>query len=221
MIDFVSVAKFSEITGLHITKTHTGKMLGKRSLSTSVVENPICKQRRLNGNSVCAKCYAAKMLNGIYKKDSGCFVKNFELLQKPLKTVPIFPKHWKDFRFEAFGDIASETQFHNYCLIARANPNVTFAIWSKNLWIMDRVFKYESKPKNLIIIQSSVSVNKAEEPKYWFVDKVFTVYSDRETAKELGVKINCEAKRTHKRCADCNKCYNLKNKTKYINEILK
>ena len=221
MIDFVSAAEFERVTGIHITRTHTGKMKGKHSLSTSVIANPICKKRMQNGDSVCAKCYAAKMLNGVYKKEDACFTRNFEALQKPLKVVPILPKGWKDFRFEALGDIASEIQFHNYLLIARANPNTTFTIWSKNTYIMNAVFKYESKPKNLVIIQSSTQVNKVEKPKYWFVDKVFTVYKDREIAKQLGVNINCEAKATRKRCEDCNKCYNLKDKTKYINEILK
>ena len=221
MIDFVSVAEFERRTGIRITKKHTGKMKGKRSLSTSVIANPICKQRMLNGDSICAKCYAAKMLGGVYKREEACFGRNFEALQKPLEVVPIFPKGWTDFRFESFGDIASETQFHNYLLIARANPKTTFAIWSKNIPIMDRVFQFESKPKNHSIIQSSTKINEIDEQRYWFVDKVFTVYKDRETAKKLGVKINCEAKATHKRCEDCNKCYNLRNKTKYINEILK
>lgn len=220
-MEIVSLAKFEHDTDIHFTRKHTGKMEGKHSLSTSVIQNPICRKRMLNGDSVCAHCYANRMLSGIYKKGEQRFAKNYTNLQKPLQEVPKLPKGWKNFRFESFGDIASETQFHNYCLIARANPDVPMAIWTKNPEIMKPVIESEGKPKNLIIIQSSSKLGEQESPRYPWIDKVFTVYTDREEAKEKGVEINCEAKATHKKCLDCNKCYNLKDKTVYINEILK
>lgn len=220
-MEIVTLAEFERQTGLHITRKHRGKMSGKHSLSTSVVQNPICQARAQNGDTICAHCYANKMLQGVYKKTEPCFAKNFEVLQRPLKVVPKLPEAWKTFRFEALGDIASQVQFHNYLLIARANPNITFTIWSKNLEICKAVLEYESKPKNLIIIQSAPIVNHAVKPKYDFVDKVFTVYNSWEAAEKAGHPINCEAKEKHLRCEDCNRCYNLNNREVYVNELLR
>lgn len=221
METILSLTKWEKVTGIHVTKVHTGKMSGKRSLSTSVLQNPICQARRKNKDSICSKCYANKMLSGIYRTSEPCFAKNFAELQKPLMFFPKFPDSWKDFRFESFGDVASKTQALNYLKIMYCNPKVTFALWTKNPAIVDSAIAEIGKPKNMIYIQSSICINKVD-PKYSDnIDKVFTVFDSWKSAEKAGMKINCEGKLKHLRCEDCNKCYNLRSKTVYINEIVK
>ena len=83
------------------------------------------------------------------------------------------------------------------------------------------------KPKNLIVIYSvsllnhSIDINKiTSNPRLAFIDKVFTVYT-LEYLQENNINIdkfiNCGARK----CIDCMKCYNKRNKTVFINEMLK
>ena len=80
---------------------------------------------------------------------------------------------------------------------------------------MAKVFKRRAKPDNLIIIRSSMFINKAVKPGYWFVDKTFTVY-DKEYIKANQVDINCGARD----CINCLKCYTHNDKRE-IREKLK
>ena len=83
------------------------------------------------------------------------------------------------------------------------------------------------KPKNLIVIYSvsllnhQININKiTSNPRLQFIDKVFTVYT-LEYLQENNINIdkfiNCGARK----CIDCMKCYNKRNKTVFINEMLK
>lgn len=73
------------------------------------------------------------------------------------------------------------------------------------------------KPSNLQIIQSTLKVNDSpDEVKYWFIDKVFTVF-DEEYIEENNVIINCGARS----CRTCKRCYTPSEGIEYINEKLK
>ena len=78
------------------------------------------------------------------------------------------------------------------------------------------------KPDNLIIIISSLFLNTQwnyetlpYSSKYWFIDKIFTVYS-KKYINDNNIQVNCGSKK----CLDCKLCYT-KNSIKFINEILK
>jgi hypothetical protein len=120
------------------------------------------------------------------------------------------------FRFESFGELVNTTQVRNYFAICRKNPYVRFAIWTKNAWIIDDALQNcnEKKPRNLIVVLSSIYLNSKAMSPYPFVDKVFTVYT-KEYAEEHGIDINCG----HRNCVECGKCYN-KNFVTEINEII-
>ena len=210
---------------LKLTLKHNGKMKGLGSLSTSVLLNEQCKKNALIEGSICQKCYAIKQLK--------CFKKNFpEAMEHNTKilTSGIIPKkylpviNFKYFRFEAFGDLNNTTQFINYINICNKNKSTNFAIWTKNPHIIDEVINElgYKKPKNLIIIVSSLFINNQfnldlyhYSKRYSFIDKIFTVY-DKNYIKENDININCGSKN----CAGCLICYK-KNKIKYINEVLK
>ena len=224
-----SMKEYEQLTGVRFTLDHTGKMEGNESLSTSCKCNKQCEKNAKVDGSICQKCYADKMLsNKFYGPLEKKLSKNYQLLnERILDKVPFINAAF--FRFEAFGDIASETQFINYLNIATYNKHCSFAIWTKNPHILDSVFNElgYKKPKNLIVIVSSLFINKTWNfnnmpyaDRYWFIDKIFTVYDDT-YIKENNIEINCNDKDNKpRRCMDCLKCYT-KNNIKYINEKLK
>lgn len=201
---------------LHITH-HKGKMTGINSISTSCMLNPYCQERQKHTTLVCYKCYAKKYLRlrpNLREK----MAHNTELLTEKLlndRQIPIINDLY--FRLESFGDLINETQAINYLRICELHPKTTFALWTKNLRILENVFTEFKKPENLIINYSSPELNKqtpVDDLPEW-VDHVFTVY-DKKFAEDNNVPINCGA--IH--CLSCLKCYE-HGGDKYINEILK
>lgn len=209
----------SELAGLHFTTSHTGKMAGLHSISTSVVLNKSCARRRLVEGSICSKCFAAAMMDRYTDLDK-CVQQNTEILTAsvlPLSVLPLFPSRY--FRFEAFAELINTTQVINYFNMAKKNPDTLCALWTKNPHIIQKAIEAgHEKPANLQIVLSSPLINKPiKSTKYTFVDKIFTVY-DKKTAKE--VNINCGARS----CLACGRCYRPNPdgaKIQYINEVLK
>ena len=201
---------------LHITTNHSGKMRGMQSLSTSCATNENCKRNAQIEGSICAKCYAQQMM-AYYSKMSACFERNAEVLTSRVLTkeeLPLINACY--FRFESFGDLNNTTQLINYFNICKKNPDVHFALWTKNPQIVAEVVKENSKPKNLVIIASSLMINREinidDMP---YIDKAFTVYT-KEYIKDNEVQINCGARN----CLQCHRCYK-KTGDRYIREILK
>ena len=199
---------------LHITKKHTGKMAGMQSLSTSCKINPNCAKNALVKGSICAKCYAQRQMK-VYKNLSPCLERNAEIVTSRVledNELPVINAAY--FRFESFGDLINTTQVINYFNICKKNPDVHFALWTKNPHLIKDVA--DQKPKNLQIILSSLLINKeADKSNMPFIDKIFTVY-DKETIAKDNIKINCGAKN----CLKCHKCY-VKGDTIKINEEVK
>lgn len=216
---------------LHITvHGDDTKLEGIRSISTSCKKNPICQMRAQVPGSICEKCYAQtylKMRPGLRDWTEW----NYDLLNSGILDKVDLPDIYDDiFRLESFGDSASETDVINKLHLCEKNPGTWFTVWTKNVDIYDRVFKAGyRKPKNLIIIISSFMLNVVEDiSKYWWADKVFTVFESEEVAKALGYEINCgnqsDIKAGMKRkCRRCMKCYGrfALMSDVYINELLK
>ena len=209
---------------LHITEQHTGKMEGMGSMSTSALCNERCIQNKQDPESVCNKCYAiAQALR--YANLSRAIEKNFAILTSEILTDDLLPYvNFHYFRFEAFGDIANEIHFINYLNICFKNPNTKFAIWTKNPDLMATVFNEMGykKPKNLEIVVSSLYLNvildiTANKKRYWFIDKIFTVFT-MDYALKHNIIINCG----NAVCFNCRVCYEKQsNEIIYINEIEK
>jgi hypothetical protein len=199
-----------------ITYKMTGKMEGMASLSTSPLCNPNCIKRMNAGETVCAHCFSARMQKR-YKNLNEKLVRNTEFLTTTELTPDDVPfLNMSLFRFESFGDLNNALQVKNYFTIAEANSHCTFALWTKNPWIIEEAINEYgiNKPDNLIIILSSVLLNTPTTPGYDFIDKVFTVY-DKKAAES--VNINCGARS----CATCRRCYTKTNGVEYVNELLK
>ena len=230
--------------GLHFTTKHTGKMSGMISLSTTCKTNNLCKKRIETAlNNACpgadkktAKKALAKLIKeNPYRTDISicgfCFSDSqqdmFTSMEKPLahnadilnngvideSWIPIINALY--FRFEAFGDFASKNSAINCINIARKNPSVNCAAWSKNMMFFKKaIFSGYGKPENLSLILSSQFINKAAKNSFEFVDRVFTVYTP-EFAERYGVKINCGARA----CLSCLRCYH--GSASVISELLK
>ena len=212
----LNLKEFKKETGVYITQYHTGKMEGMYSLSTSKLLNPLCKQRMKNKETICSKCYVSRIF-GRFPRVSKTLAQNTKVLtNKVLKEFPYINK--RIFRLEAFGDLINTTQVINYFNLCKANKPVIFALWTKNPHLIEETIKLGyRKPKNLVVIVSSVFVNKRanlKDYKYKFIDQVFTVYT-KDYAKENKININCGAKS----CVMCRKCY--EGSIKYINELVK
>lgn len=200
--------------------THSGKMKGIKSISTSCATNPHCIKRQKDGCSVCSKCYAntyLKMRKGLKEH----IEENSIILSQTVldgREIPVMND--LVYRFESFGDIINATHLENYVIIAERNPYTVFALWTKNIWILDEVFNKKGikRPGNMRIVVSSPLLNKPLEldrQKYWMVDHIFTVF-DKECIKTHNIDINCGAKS----CIGCQICYH--NDTEfYVNEKLK
>lgn len=201
---------------IHISDSMSGKMSGIPSISTSCLCNPICLKRMQDGDSICSHCFAQATLNR-YTNASKAMQSNYYLLTEsilPLDLLPIFA-NVAIVRIESFGDVANKTQAVNYLNIIKANPNVIFAWWSKNMAIIKSAIDEIGKPKNVVFVESSEKLNNAKIASFGFVDKVFTVY-DEKAITENNVNINCGARC----CATCRRCYN-KNTESVISEKLK
>ena len=200
----------NNFAGIHYTTTHTAKMNGVVSLSTDINTNPICNGRRKLEGSICSLCFSARMWDnetGQYRRNNQAFRRNTEILCGRLlndSEIPVIdPKRFPLFRFEAFADLQSVTQVLNYFKIARKNPGVKFALWTKNPGFVARAVVVSPVPDNLQIVLSSMGINKPTRgDRFPFVSKVFTVY-DNETAHRENIAINCGARS----CMGCQLCY--------------
>lgn len=211
-----TLANSKQISGLHFTTKHTGKMSGMVSISTSVTTNARCTKNAQIKGSICEKCFAMKQMK-FYPSMENCMVENQHILTSsvlPMEKLPTINNLY--FRFEAFGDLNNAVQVINYFNICYKNPKTRFALWTKNPdYIADAIARGYEKPENLNIVLSSLFINKERKNPYTFVDKVFTVY-DPTYIEENAVEINCGARN----CFSCGLCYE-KNGVKIINEKLK
>ena len=210
--------KWQEKYGIKITVKHNDKMDGLASLSTSPLCNKNCVERAKNKRTICSKCYSVTMQKR-FKNLNEMLTRNAEILTTTI--LEDFPRLYSEtgyFRFEAFGDLINEIQVVNYFNIARNNPHMKCALWTKNPFIIARAIEqYQlEKPANLVILGSSYIINEVMPyTKYDFIDKVFTVYT-KEYAEENGIEINCGGRA----CADCGRCYENKG-GREVSELLK
>lgn len=202
-----------------VSDNMSGKMAGIPSISTSVLENPICQKRREQKDSICSKCFAASTA-ARYSSLAKNLKSNLELLTGEILPPDVLPRFIPELanivRFESFGDLANVTQAINYLNIARVNPGVRFALWTKNITFLAKAVETVGKPDNIRIIYSAPIMNQAigvEKMQRAFpvIDAVFTVY-DKKHVAENNVDINCGAKS----CITCRNCYD---RPEFYNDI--
>lgn len=204
-----------------ITNEMTGKMSGMWSLNTSPSVNPFCLKMRKNPKYICKSCYT-KSSEARWKETRAAWSHNSAVLSSRLlrdKEIPLLMAHKSApeiFRFQAHGDLMNGTHYKNLLLIAEANPERMFALWTKNLPVIKRVGL--RKLPNLIYIYSTPELDNLNPVKPQgfekVFDKVFSVYSSK-FIKLNNISINCQ-----KYCYTCRICYS-RNDTVFINEKIK
>ena len=211
-----TISNAREISGLHFTTRHTGKMAGMISISTSVTTNERCAKNAQIKGSICEQCFAVKHMR-VFTNNAAPLEENQRILTDSVLPLEMLPSlNCIYFRFEAFGDLNNATQVKNYFNLCYKNPRVKFALWTKNPdYIAEAIRDGYEKPDNLNIVLSSLFINKQRSNPFPFVDKVFTVYDPEHIAAE-NIDINCGARN----CFDCGLCYE-KNGVGVINEKLK
>lgn len=224
--------KYTSLTALEklygFCLDHNGKMADIGSCSTSVELNPRCAARAKNPDCICYYCYAASMAKQ-YSDLSKKLARNTAFYCNgiiPVEKLPLInPALFPFFRFESFGDIQNTTQVINYINIARYNPSIAFAWWTKNPDIIASALEEynEVMPINVNVIYSSPKVNAqvdaaALKARYPFITAIFTVYNAA-YAIEHNIDINCGARD----CFKCNVCYRThdRNGVIIVNEIVK
>lgn len=217
---YMTIETFKKYFGIHFSDAMTGKMENMIGLSTSVTENPHCREMAKNVNYICYDCYAAEYLK-VKKEPEKAYSRNGRILQNVVIPVKYWPYIFSDqFRIESFGDCANKTQATNYlnlCIKNYIAGNVcTFCIFSKAMAFYKMALDEVKRPGNIVFVQSSHCINKPVKPAFDFIDKVFTVYT-KEFAAENNVKINCGGYK----CVFCKACYKKTDSVQYINELLK
>lgn len=207
-MNIVSVVQFERETGIHISHL-TGKMKKVRAISSYAGQNPNCMAMMKNKDTVCSHCYAYKQVeSGVYPNQRTCLERNGKALSSQLlKVVPDLTKlkHHDIFRFESHGDVINVTNARNYIRIAKANPTIKFAAWTKRPLIWKAAIEKEGKPDNLNLVYSSPKLNKPMtniREQFPFFDVVFTVY---EKGVNTGNNFLCSC--GPESCNKCRFCY--------------
>lgn len=212
----IQIVKLDNGNCFKISGRMTKKMDGIRSLNTSLTLNKKCQENRAIENSICKHCYSYGSEKR-YTSSHTMWALNFNALSKQVlknSEIPIL-KRDEIFRFNAHGDLINRTHYNNMVKIAKNNPHVQFALWTKNLDVV-----YQGKGiadlDNLTHIYSDLYLNNLEEidlPDGF--DKVFRVYDTKTLRNNKDIKVNCR-----KSCFKCQLCYN-KNDTTVIVEKIK
>lgn len=217
--------RWRKVTGIGFTCRMRGKMRGMLALSTSPNGNERCNARAACGNPdcICTKCYAKAQC--AYQHGTETKLEcNGRILSERLIPVEdwihINYNAWRVCRLESHGDVRNAIHAANYFNCAKANPKITFTVWTKNYDFYVEADKMVGKPSNFILIISSPMLNdELDLANYPLSDRVFTVYT-KEWLAEHNAKpsfINCGAKL----CKGCMICYTQGNGIQYIHEILK
>lgn len=199
---------------VHVT-THTGKLEGIPSVSTSCLCNRMCMARAKDPRLICSKCYSVS-LQMKRTNLANAMKQNYEVLTKPVADGDLPRFTAKYVRIESFGDVANQVQAENYIRMVRLSPRTRFAAWTKNLAIWIAAFKRVGKPANMTLVYSDPVIGGSVKPGELvggeWVDHVFAVLP-KNTPDE---RINCGGRH----CLSCLRCYR-KNTARMVYEKLK
>lgn len=192
---------------LHIT-THSGKMKGIESISTSTKHNRFCQAAQKKEGSVCTKCYA-KNYEAMRPSLVTALERNSTALREVLPPEDLPYINASIFRFSSFGELINVNHTINLLNITYKNPHVMFALWTKRPNLVQAAIRKVGLPDNINLIYSAPMIDrKPKLPKNF--TKTFTVYSKGSTQE-----INCGAKS----CVTCRLCYTKNNITEVSERV--
>ena len=225
-ITVAAIANMKEFTAaftaayiLYSITVHCGKLENIGSISTSRNKNENCSRYRKISGSICEECYVTdhEYKTDLLDPENGKVEKNHAFYTGHIinyDDIPFIP--YELFRFESFADLVNNIQVVNYFNITKKNSHCSFALWTKNPWIIKNAMRLYGlkKPANMQIVYSYMMKNgrglhgmtpeqftALVKKEYPFVDKVFYVY-DQRNAESAGLDYNCS-----RACYECRYCY--------------
>jgi|ETNvirnome_2_300_1030623.scaffolds.fasta_scaffold17651_2 hypothetical protein len=198
-------------------KDKMSKIESLYSISTSSLMNEFCLRMHRIKNTICNECYGIRA-EKVRKSLENKLVWNYNIFSSPLYDLEL-PEFVSDsvVRFDSFGELFSTIQLGNYVRICELNSNSIFTLFSKRYDLIFKFFESYRKPDNLIIVLSSLLLNKrAKRKKY--IDKVFTCTSNTSINNVLVKKHNSSIE-CQKKCKNCMQCYLLNSKVRNIFEV--
>ena len=203
------------MTEVHISKM-TGKLDGFKSINTNTVTNEFCikMNKAKDTNIICTKCYSHAMLKTFRKNCQPAFQRNSDLLSGRVlerEELPLILDAF--FRFDAHGELINVTNLINYVNIAKKNPHCSFGLWTKRKDLVNKYFKDNECPPNLILIYSNPKIsNILSRPPRHFHRTFNNVLEHEEVERQ-----NC----TGQQCKNCLLCYTPNNGVDTIVEKVK
>ena len=200
---------------VHITNG-SGKLDEIKSINTNTVTNDFCikMNKAKDTNIICTKCYSHAMLKTFRKNCQPAFQRNSDLLSSRVlqqEELPLILDAF--FRFDSHGELINITNLINYVNIAKKNPHCSFGLWTKRKDIINRYFKDNDCPPNLILIYSNPKISNilSKPPKHFH--RTFNNVLEHEEVERQ----NC----TGQQCKNCLLCYTPNNGVTTIVEKVK
>lgn len=188
----------------------SGKIEGATSCDSSCHGCEFCQKMREAASEditiICGGCYdhsqEERWLNTENRhKLNMVIMSTVEFDEDELAIIPVS----EITRINSSGDIVNETHARNMIKLCLAHPFIKFGFWAKHTAPVIRACDELGKPQNVILIQSSIYINKAAVLQKYF-DYTFTVYATEEDLQNALRAGGCEC--NGKKCADCGwKCY--------------
>jgi hypothetical protein len=180
----------------------SGKLLGLDAINSNTLSNEFCQKEHKSPiqNKICKICFSFAMLES-YR---GNCIPNFENNSVALSTIIHEDFSYLRFRnditrLHGHGELINQTHLHNFVLMVKFFPDITFALWSKRTDIIRKYFKNNEIPDNLILVYSNPVIDKVMTKIPRPFHKVFNNVSE----KYNGGAENC----TGQKCNDCRLCY--------------
>lgn len=201
-----------------------GKIEGITSFDSSCKHCEFCqKMIKVAGEDIlviCGGCYddAQEKYRGFVANRHGLnllIMKSVEFTVEELATIPTTELN----RINSSGETPNKTYAINMLRIMYAHEFVRFAYWGKNVGPIVAAVREVGKPKNCILIKSSVRIGIPDELPEFF-DYVFTVYPTKELC-EAAIATGA-AECNGLKCKECGfKCYYGTHKGTNIAEVLR
>ena len=200
---------------VHITNG-SGKLDSIKSINTNTVTNDFCikMNKAKDTNIICTKCNSHAMLKTFRKNCQPSFQRNSDLLSTRVleqEELPLILDAF--FRFDSHGELINVTNLINYVNITKKNPHCSFGLWTKRKDIINRYFKDNDCPPNLILIYSNPKISNilSKPPKHFH--RTFNNVLEHEEVERQ----NC----TGQQCKNCLLCYTPNNGVDTIVEKVK
>jgi len=198
-------------------KVHFSNMSGKlkflRAINTDTTTNPFCMKQKTNKKSICSFCYSWYMLETFRKNCVDAFASNSILLSttclKSNNNIPFIIDAY--LRINGHGELINTLHLHNIVNIALFNPHCNIAVWTKRKDLINKYFKENDKPKNLILVFSNPKINHIKKDIPQHFDKVFNNVEENSFIDEQ----NC----TGQECYKCLQCYKFEGENIIVEKV--